>query len=151
MHFGAICGPPSRARYHPPMIRLCLILPLLAIGCSSSSSSGTSPDSGVDAGACFGATVDSVPYKLCKNDGDCTLKPHQTDCCGSVTMVGLANAVADAYDRCEAAWDKHFSACGCPPGPTKAEDGADVGSGTLTVKCTNFTSSGGVCQTSVTH
>ena len=89
--------------------------------------------------------------KHCQSAADCVIKQHTTSCCGDVTYVGVATAAASQFTTCETAWDMHFPGCGCASGPPKTEDGKSVGfgadAGTPEVRCVDFTSNGGICQT----
>jgi hypothetical protein len=148
----------------------------LPLACSSSSSDGGSPpgpdattdtngedvliqfdaDAPVDASVCFsgdGGTVPSIPFKLCKVDDDCILIPHQTDCCGTTDLIGISKVESDAFTLCENSWIKRFpKKCGCDAaGPQKTEDGKIVvDPGLVVVHCTDLTSGGGICRTSLT-
>src|SRR5262249_40129452 len=102
--------------------------------------------------ACMNASGAIDPaLKACKSDSDCIIKEEQTDCCGSIRYVGLASSVGSRFDVCEAAWLAHFPACGCDSGRTETEDGSfflpGQDAGTMHVRCTNFTASGGMCMT----
>ncbi len=128
---------------------------------ADSTSDGTPSDTASDTGTvdgpsdtaegCFddAGTVPSVPFKQCGGDGDCVVVQHQTDCCGTIVLMGVAKSKSSAFSTCETAWQKHFPPCGCAPGPTKTEDGkTPTDPGKAVVKCTDFTSGGGICKTS---
>src|SRR5258708_5807944 len=99
---------------------------------------------------CFTDTVPAV-YKECGVDGDCTVKSHQTDCCGTIHELGASKALSSAYDACESAWDRHFPGCGCPPAVTTTEDGKTVTDpSNVTVHCLASGAAGAkTCQTTV--
>jgi len=141
---------------------LCMCLLLACGGRTDDSSSDAAPsesgadvapvdsasEAAADAGLCFGATVPSVPYKVCNNDSDCMSASHQTDCCGNSLLVGIAKSQAAAFGACEAAWDKTFPGCGCPSGPPQTEDGKTLDFGvTPIVRCVDRTASSGICKT----
>jgi hypothetical protein len=90
-------------------------------------------------------------FKACRGDGDCTIRQHETDCCGTILFAGIAASSEGAFATCEAAWDAHFPGCGCRSGPSTTEDGKTIypgqDGGTPRVHCTNFTMNGGVCMT----
>jgi hypothetical protein len=102
-----------------------------------------------DAGpACF---TDPVPptYKACAVDSDCAIKTHQSDCCGTLHVIGVSQSLSSTYDTCESNWDHHFPGCGCPPMITTTDDGNGVlDASRATVHCVSSTSSGAkTCQT----
>ena len=110
----------------------------------------TPSDGGDASSACFDeAGTEPSDMKACSIDADCTTGKHELSCCGSMVIVGVTKTRKAAYDACEAAWDKHFPACGCPSAPDVAEDGKQVSAGTLEVHCVDFSSSGGFCKTIV--
>jgi hypothetical protein len=90
--------------------------------------------------------------KVCKSSADCVIKQEQVDCCGSILYVGVNAASAAKFDGCEAVWAAHFPGCGCPP-INMTEDGNNVSFGpdasVVHVHCADFTSSGGICLTSL--
>jgi hypothetical protein len=101
--------------------------------------------------ACFddAGTMPTSAFKTCHADGDCTYFTHQTDCCGDTTLTGVSKSALAHVVTCETLWDKHFPACGCAEGPPKTEDGKTTTFGAMpTVKCGDFTMSGGICLTS---
>ena len=102
--------------------------------------------------ACFNANGRlDASIKACQVDGDCLIKQEQTDCCGSLLEVGVNAMYAGTFAACEDAWVAHFPGCGCASGTTLTEDGktSTPGSdaGPPQVRCTDFTTSGGVCLT----
>jgi hypothetical protein len=102
--------------------------------------------------ACMDASGHVDPsLKACNSDLDCIIKREQTDCCGTVLYVGLASASASQFDSCEASWLAHFPACGCDSAQTNTEDGKMtypwMDAGAPQVRCTDFTSAGGLCLT----
>ena len=126
------------------------------LGCACLADASTpdtsTPDAPVDAEVrCFddAGAMSSVPYKQCHSDAECGYYTHQTNCCGDTTFVGIASSYQAAMTTCESTWDAHFPKCGCPEGLPKTEDGKTVAFGaTPLVKCIDFTSGGGICQTS---
>ena len=109
---------------------------------------GTTPSDGGP--ACF---RDPVPadYKGCTVDGDCTVKSHQTDCCGTLHELGVSKSLSSAYDACESAWDQHFPACGCAAMATTTEDGKTVSDPSMVaVHCLGSSAAGAkTCQTTL--
>jgi hypothetical protein len=114
---------------------------------------GPKPDAPSDgASTCFGdaGVLPSVPFKVCVNDTDCTTAHHQTDCCGSFTVVGVAKSQESDFLGCEKSWQDGLPKCGCPAGPMKTEDGKTVTDPTaVVVKCADRTGSTGICTTSM--
>jgi hypothetical protein len=100
--------------------------------------------------SCFTDTVPPV-YKGCGVDGDCMVKSHQTDCCGTIHDLGVGKGLSSAYDACESAWDRHFPGCGCAAMVTTTEDGKTVTDpSNVTVHCLASGAAGGkTCQTTV--
>lgn len=75
--------------------------------------------------------------KTCSVDEDCAVVVHTTDCCGNSVAWGINMAEVDAFDAAEAICDGQYPPCGCPQGPTIAEDGNAVfGPNELAVGCT---------------
>jgi hypothetical protein len=85
--------------------------------------------------ACFTSTV-PPDFKSCTTSADCTVKVHQTDCCGTRHYIGVNAAVSSVYDACESTWDRHFPACGCASGLPTTDDGlAVVDPSTVVASC----------------
>ncbi|HVI01940.1 MAG TPA: hypothetical protein VM869_24675 [Enhygromyxa sp.] len=64
--------------------------------------------------------------KSCSDVEQCAIAIHTTDCCGNSVALGInVDEVAD-FDAAEAICDSQYPACGCPAGPTLAEDGQQV-------------------------
>lgn len=87
--------------------------------------------------------------KTCNSTADCAMRTRQSDCCGSEMVVGVRADIADAFATCEADRRKELPLCDCLAQPTRAEDGREVSGFTTKVRCTDFTSSGGICKTYV--
>jgi len=96
-----------------------------------------------------GKLADSL--KACKSDTDCVIKQEQIDCCGTILFVGVDVTSTKQFDVCETAWVAHFPGCGCATDYTETEDGKrttlGIDAGGPLVRCTNFTSNGGLCLT----
>jgi len=90
-----------------------------------------------------------VSLKACSSDADCAMRERQSDCCGSLTLVGIRAELAAAFSVCEEDRRKGLPLCDCLSQPTRAEDGREVSGFSPKVKCTDFTSSGGICKTYV--
>lgn len=102
--------------------------------------------------ACMDASGQlSYSLKGCQSDADCAIRQEETDCCGTILFVGIAQASVAEFQACEAAWEAHFPGCGCASGQTKTEDGHATfpgqDAGAPAVHCTDFTMNGGVCLT----
>lgn len=98
------------------------------------------------------ACVDSmgampISLKTCSSNADCAMRTRQSDCCGSEMVVGVRADIADAFATCEAERRKGLPLCDCLAKPTSAEDGRETSGFTVKVRCTDFTSSGGICKT----
>jgi len=61
--------------------------------------------------------------RTCSFSDDCILVLHQLDCCGSQQAVGIRASGMTAFARAEADCVMRFPGCGCPAGPTRADDG----------------------------
>jgi hypothetical protein len=61
--------------------------------------------------------------KSCSGDNDCAVVVHTTDCCGNSVAIGINENEVDAFEAAEAICDSQYPPCGCPAGPTVAEDG----------------------------
>lgn len=81
--------------------------------------------------------------KTCMVDADCAIGLHQTDCCGTMSAVGIDADTVDAFNQQEAACAALWPECGCAAGPTATEDGETVPEGgQVEVACVE-----GLCQT----
>jgi hypothetical protein len=92
-----------------------------------------------------GTVASSV--KSCSGDQDCRAVAEQTDCCGSVLWVGVANVSSGLFAACETSWASQYPPCSCAAS-AKTEDGkatATNGS-TASAHCVS-TSGGNVCMT----
>lgn len=67
--------------------------------------------------------------KACSVDADCAVGLHQTDCCGTLSAVGIDADTVDAFNQQEAACAALFPECDCAPGLTATEDGKTVPEG----------------------
>jgi hypothetical protein len=64
--------------------------------------------------------------KSCSGVAECAIAIHTTDCCGNSVALGINVAETEAFAAAEAICDMQYPACGCPSGPTMAEDGQPV-------------------------
>jgi hypothetical protein len=70
---------------------------------------------------------------------------HQSDCCGSIRVMGVNEGAVGALETAEAICRATYPDCGCPVGPTVADDGtsSDAGAaGSATISCQS-----GLCTT----
>jgi hypothetical protein len=90
----------------------------------------------------------SASMKSCNGDNDCRAVAEQTDCCGSLLYVGVANISSELFDACEASWASQYPPCKCL-GSAKTEDGnaTAMNGSTASAHCVS-TSSGKLCMTS---
>jgi len=83
--------------------------------------------------------------KSCGSDEQCVIAIHTTDCCGNSVALGINEAELADFQAAEAICDSQYPPCGCPAGPTMAEDGQAVENPRkLVVGCVD-----GSCMTSV--
>ncbi len=61
--------------------------------------------------------------KGCTNDESCTFVEHQTNCCGTIVVVGINHSEIDRFLEEEEACASMYPACGCASEPTMTEDG----------------------------
>jgi hypothetical protein len=61
--------------------------------------------------------------KRCDTVSQCSLVFHTIDCCGTEVVWGINDNDVAHFDEAEAICDAQYPACGCPAGPTEAEDG----------------------------
>lgn len=104
------------------------------------------PDTGV---VCGGSREGSFPAfaSACSVASDCVLAVHQTDCCGNTHALGIRADQQAAFTLAEQQCDRMYPGCGCPAGPTVADDGMSARPpATIAVQCTS-----GMCTTYVTH
>jgi hypothetical protein len=64
--------------------------------------------------------------KSCIDADDCAAVIHTTDCCGNSIAIGINVAEVANFDAAELICDAQYPACGCPAGPTIAEDGNPI-------------------------
>ena len=58
-------------------------------------------------------------------------------CCGTQVAIGMNNFERDRFAADEARCDEQYPACGCPVGPTQAEDGRTaIDNSQIVVQCT---------------
>jgi len=100
------------------------------------------------AGACDAGTFPTFD-KACTDTPNCVIGLHQIDCCGTLVAIGLNHAFLDAFNKAEAEWRQACpSACGCAPGPTRAEDGKVGPSQNVRVQCDSIGNGMRACTTS---
>ena len=102
------------------------------------SSGGTSNHDQPDCDADFDALDRS-----CKSANDCRLVEHQTDCCGTVLIMGLHSAAEPGFAALEQYCAAQFPLCGCAARGMMLEDGSliDFGSTAAVADCVD-----GRCQ-----
>lgn len=85
--------------------------------------------------------------KCCSGDDECVVAFHQISCCGTHVAWGINAKDKAAFDAAEAMCEMAYPGCGCPTGPTMAEDGkfskdfggsGDIGVGCMSGACTTF-------------
>lgn len=99
-------------------------------GGTSGGSGGTGGDGGGSGGTGAG-DVDCLANppvfptfdKACVIKGDCVLKYHMVDCCGTLHAIAISATDSDVFDAAEGVCSMQYPACGCAGGPTVAEDG----------------------------
>jgi hypothetical protein len=74
--------------------------------------------------SCGAGTVLPAFDKSCRGDNDCVAVTHQVDCCGSRMVLGINIRDQAAFTQAERACAASYPACGCPPRPTRTEDGS---------------------------
>lgn len=67
----------------------------------------------VDGGVSPCGYVDTID-RSCTTDADCLVRLHQTDCCGSSVMIGIATSALATYNAGEPACMASYPGCGCP-------------------------------------
>jgi hypothetical protein len=78
--------------------------------------------------------------KQCGNVGECAMVFHTIDCCGTEVVWGINENEVDRFDAAEEICDAQYPACGCPAGPTTAEDGnTGFGPDDFEIECTDGT------------
>ncbi len=118
-----------------------------------SSDNDAAPDGPVDYTTCFGQDGNTPQWAITQCTGACEIVEHQKNCCGTIVLMGIAPADHNLFETCEAAWRASLPGCGCMQGPTEVQNppGTTVDSPAQAVaQCVNWTSNGGICQTSKT-
>lgn len=64
--------------------------------------------------------------KTCGTADDCALALHQTDCCGTMSVLAIAKAGAARFARTETACVSQYGPCGCHPTPAQLDDGTTL-------------------------
>ncbi len=64
--------------------------------------------------------------RSCGSASDCSVALHQTDCCGTLTALGVASSALAEFTTAEAACSAGYPGWGCPAGPITTEDGGEV-------------------------
>jgi hypothetical protein len=102
---------------------------------------------GIDAGqsantqgfTCNAGQVDFPAVdKTCDTPSDCTFLTHTVDCCGNSVVVGVNAGDSDAiasFETAEGQCSAMFPGCGCPAGPSEAEDGNSGTPSLISVDC----------------
>ena len=81
--------------------------------------------------------------RSCTVAADCAIGTVQLDCCGSLTITGIASYEAERFAEAAAICDSQFPGCGCASQPTRADDGThELNSGPGIVQCV-----ANMCQT----
>ncbi len=97
----------------PSFAAIAALLPIALAACGGSHvpafDAGGEPDVAVS--PC--AYIDTID-RTCATDADCLVRLHQTDCCGSSVMIGIATSALAAYNASEPACMASYPACGCP-------------------------------------
>lgn len=78
----------------------------------------------------------------CTDTSNCVLVSHQTDCCGSILMMGINHSEESRFAALETFCDSQYPACGCASFNVSAEDGTTVPSDAqskIIVSCNNGT------------
>jgi hypothetical protein len=84
----------------------------------------------------------------CTNSQSCSFGFHQVDCCGTLVAIGFNHALVDSFDKAEASWRAACPAnCGCPPGPTRTDNGDTGDKSDVAVRCEGQSGSFGSCVT----
>lgn len=80
--------------------------------------------------------------KGCTDTTNCVLVSHETNCCGSILMMGINHAEADRFAALESLCESQYPACGCAASGVSAEDGTTVpldSQSKIVVTCDNGT------------
>lgn len=68
--------------------------------------------------------------RSCTVPSDCAIGTVQVDCCGTLTVTGIASSETRRFEEAAALCASQFPGCGCPTQPTYADDGT-VATGTV--------------------
>jgi hypothetical protein len=75
--------------------------------------------------ACFDAQGTLDPsLRKCANASDCVVVDYPLDCCGSMRAAGVNIASQTKVEQCAKDRAASLPKCGCPTGPTSADDGS---------------------------
>jgi hypothetical protein len=107
---------------------------LVAIALAGCLHNGTTSDDV----SCTGPTPTFPTFdKRCERADDCFVAFHMVSCCGTQVAIGMSNIERDRFAADEARCDAQYPECGCPVGPTQAEDGRTaIDNSQIVVQCT---------------
>ena len=108
-----------------------LLVAIALTGCLHDGASG-------DAVSCTGPSPTFPTFdKNCERADECFVAFHMVSCCGTQVAIGMNNLERDRFVADEARCEAQYPACGCPPGPTQAEDGnTAIDNNRIVVQCT---------------
>lgn len=106
---------------------------------------GGSCEDGTGPLACWGDFELPSFSKCCEVPEDCAIVFHQVDCCGSFAALGISASEVSQFDELDPDCRGSYPGCGCPSGPTRADDGNTIfDRREITVDCLD-----NVCMTAV--
>ena len=75
--------------------------------------------------------------KTCERADECFVALHMVSCCGTQVAIGMNTTERDRFNADETRCDAQYPGCGCPVGPTTAEDGnMTINNNEIVVQCT---------------
>jgi hypothetical protein len=95
-------------------------------------------DATSDAVACTGSNPTFPTFdKTCERADECFIAFHMISCCGTQVAIGMSTVETDRFNADEARCEAQYPPCGCPVGPTQAEDGHTTSDNSqIVVQCT---------------
>ena len=105
-----------------------LVFPVLCFAVLAAGCGGTSVNQTIRV-SCGGTSTTVLFDRSCQADTDCAAVTHETDCCGTVQISGLAKHEVDSFQRFESGCAAKLARCECPISPSQTDDGSVLTAG----------------------
>lgn len=116
----------------------------------------TSNGGGGGTAACAGAECTGFPptfVRACTNDASCVGEVHQTDCCGSLRVMGMNHSEAGTFCSAESGANgcrsQYPNPAGCTSNSVQTDSGPAPSLDDVATQCANIVQGVGTCTTYV--